>query len=93
LVSFSVKTPGLNAKPLEASGGDTCVVNGMLGISMPKVILDQPQVASGSSLKIGRFDSTVSVRRRKYSATYPQYSKNRRKDRSAVVAYCVLGRS
>jgi hypothetical protein len=24
--------------------------------------------------------------------TYPQYSKNRKKDRSAVVAYCVLGR-
>jgi hypothetical protein len=30
LVSFSVKTPGLNAKPLEVSGGDACVVNGML---------------------------------------------------------------
>ena len=38
--------PDSTPKSLEASGGDACVVNGVLGIGMPKVILDQAQVVA-----------------------------------------------
>ena len=48
-----MKTPGLNAKALEASGGDAGVVNGVLGIAMPKVILDQPQVVAAVGQECG----------------------------------------
>ena len=40
------KRPDSTPKPLEASCGDACVANGMHGIAMPKVILDQAQVVA-----------------------------------------------
>jgi len=42
----ALKRPDSTPKALEASGCDAGVVNGVLGIAMPKVVLDQPQVVA-----------------------------------------------